>query len=388
MDSYSLIVIGSGPGGVSAARSYLKSGGAGPVLLLTTDEELPYQRPPLSKEALRSSDAPAHTPIEDDEHLAGIEVRLSSPVSAVDLSRRRVRVAAQEFGFDQLVLAPGSHPAVLPDMPSDVDSHVLRTVADLRRLTTAAGHAQTAVVVGSGFIGCEAAASLAIRGLEVTLVSPETAPQQKRLGDHPAAAITGWLTSLGVRLRLGVEVSSVEAARRVHLSDGMTLEPDLLLLALGVTPSTAFLDSSGLDQKDGRICVDQRLETATSGVYAVGDAALAQHAVAGRAIAVEHWGDAESMGKVAGRNAAGGSEVWDTIPGFWSEIGEHTLMYAGWGDGFDRLEVVEDGDAFTVWYARDSMLVGVLAHQTEDDYERGRALIAAHAGLDEAVGSA
>lgn len=381
MESFSLIVIGSGPGGVSAARAYLKAGGAGPVLLLTVDEDLPYQRPPLSKVALRSADAQAHTPIDDDENLAGIEVRLSSPVSAVDLSRHRVRIAAQEVGFHQLVLAPGSHPGMLPDLPVEVDGHVLRTVADLRRLTSAVGHARTAVVVGSGFIGCEAAASLAIRGLQVTLVSPETSPQRERLGDYAAGAITGWLTDLGVRLHLGVEVSSVEAPRRIHLGDGTTLEPDVLLLAVGVTPSTAFLESSGLDQEHGRIRVDQHLETSTSGVYAVGDAALAQHAVAGRPIAVEHWGDAEAMGEVAGRNAAGGSELWRTVPGFWSEIGDHTLMYAAWGDGWDRLEVVEDGDSFTVWYAQDGVLVGVLAHENEDAYERGRNLIADHASL-------
>ncbi|MDN5764748.1 MAG: FAD-dependent oxidoreductase [Humibacillus sp.] len=385
MDAYSLIVIGSGPGGVSAARAYLSAGGAGPVLLLTADDDPPYQRPPLSKEALRSADAQALTPIDDD--LADIEVRLSSPVAAVDLSRRWIRTAAQEIGFDHLVLAPGSHPALLPDLPSEADWHVLRTAADLRRLTTAAGQARTAVVVGSGFIGCEAAASLAIRGLQVTLVSPEIGPQQKRLGDDPSRAITGWLTSLDVRLLLGVEVSGVEAPRRVHLQNGTTLEPDLLLLALGATPSTDFLASSGLVLDEGRICVDRRLETSTRGVYAVGDAALAQHAVAGRAIAVEHWGDAEAMGTVAGRNAAGGSEVWDTVPGFWSEVGEHTLMYAAWGDGWDRLEVVEDGEAFTVWYARNDVLVGVLTHEHEDDYERGRALIAGGASLAAALSS-
>lgn len=379
MDSYSLIVIGSGPGGVSAARSYLEAGGAGPVLLLTADDDLPYQRPPLSKEALRSADARAHTPI--DDNLDDIEIRLSSPVAAVDLSQRRIRFAGKEVRFDQLVLAPGSHPTLLPHLPSEVDWHVLRTAADLRRLTTAAEHARTAVVVGSGFIGCEAAASLATRGLQVTLVSPETGPQLKRLGNHAARAITGWLTSLGVRPLLGVEVSGLEAPRRVQLQDGTTLEPDLLLLALGATPSTDFLAGSGLVLEEGRICVDRHLETSTRGVYAVGDAALAQHAVAGRAIGVEHWGDAEAMGEVAGRNAAGASEVWDTVPGFWSEIGEHTLMYAAWGDEWDRFEVVEDVEAFTVWYAQNGVLVGVLAHEHEDDYERGRTLIADRASL-------
>lgn len=385
MENYSLIVIGSGPGGVGAARAYLTAGGPGPVLLLTADEDRPYQRPPLSKEALRSADAPDHTPIGDDDDLAGIELRLSSPVAGVDLARRRVRVAATEIGFATLVIAPGSHPALLPGLSPDVDGHVLRTIADFRRLTAAAGHARTAVVVGSGFIGCEAAASLAMRGLQVTLVSPETGPQQKRLGDHPARAIADWLVDLGVGLRLEVEVSSVETPRRVHLSDGTTLEPDLLLLALGVTPSTAFLAGSGLDQEDGRVIVDRHLETSTPGVYAVGDAALAEHAVAGRRVAVEHWGDAEAMGAAAGRNAAGGSQVWDTVPGFWSEIGEHTLMYAAWGDGWDSTEVVEAGEAFTVWYGQDGDLVGVLTHGNEDDYERGRALIADGARLDDAT---
>ncbi len=91
------------------------------------------------------------------------------------------------------------------------------------------------------------------------------------------------------------------------------------------------------------------------------------------------------MGEVAGRNAAGGSEVWDTVPGFWSEIGDHTLMYAAWGDGWDTADVVEDGEAFTVWYGKEGILVGVLAHEAEDDYERGRRLIAAGAEVAEAV---
>lgn len=385
MDSYSLIVIGSGPGGTSAATAYLKAGGAGPVLLLTADEDTPYQRPPLSKEALRSGDAPAHTPIDD---LDGFEQRLSTPVAAVDLARHRVRVGQEEIGFDRLVLAPGTHPATLPDAPPDIDSHVLRSVADLRRLTQAAGHARTAVVVGSGFIGCEAAASLAIRGLQVTVVSPEPGPQQKRLGDRPAQAISAWLDEQGVTLRMGVEVSSVDAPRRVHLSDGTTLEPDLLLLALGVKPSTGFLDGSGIEMQEGRIVVDRQLQTTTSGVYAVGDAALAEHAVAGRAVVVEHWGDAEAMGEVAGRNAAGQSQVWDTVPGFWSEIGEHTLMYAAWGDGWDSVETVERGDTFTVWYGQNGLLVGVLSHQDEASYERGRDLIARRVSFSEAVSTA
>ncbi len=385
MDTYELIIIGSGPAGVAAARGYRAAGGSGPVLMVTGDEDMPYARPPLSKEGLRSADAPAHSPIGADGELDGVAVRVSSPVAAVDLVERRIRLGSEEIGFERLILAPGATPVVLPGVPSDAEVHVLRTVADLRRLGEAAEHARTAVVVGSGFIGCEAAASLAMRGLDVTLVSPEPGPQQQRLGDHPAGAIRGWLEGCGVGLHHDVEVSSVEAPRRLHLSDGTTLEPDLVLLALGVEPWTDFLAGSGLTLDEGRVVVDAHLQTSITGVYAAGDAALAQHAIAGRPIPVEHWGDAEAMGEVAGRNAAGASEVWDTVPGFWSEIGEHTLMYAAWGDGWDSADVVEDGAAFTVWYGKDGILVGVLAHEDEDGYARGQELIAKGARVEDVV---
>lgn len=410
MDSFPLVIIGSGPAGVAAAASYLKAGGAQPVLMLTADEDTPYLRPPLSKEALRDPDADAHQPLDDDVEALGVQLRRSSPVSSVDLDARTVRFGQEQVGFETLVLAPGSTPSSLPGLPPDAETYLLRSLADLRRLTQAAAHARTAVVVGSGFIGCEAAASLAIRGLEVTVVTPEDGPQRQRLGDRTGQAIESWLGELGVTLRAGVEVASVESPRRVHLGDGTTLEPDLLVLALGVTPATGFLEASGLPMHEGRIVTDARLQTSTRGVLAAGDAAYAEHAVAGRPVPVEHWGDAEAMGEVAGCNAAGQSRTWDAVPGFWSEIGEHTLMYSAWGDGFDEVEVVEgsdahrggdtagdgddagadgDGDekagAFTVWYGHEGDLVGVLAYQNEADYERGQQLIADGSSLAEAV---
>lgn len=384
MDRYGLIVIGSGPGGVGAATAYLEAGGAAPVLVVTSDEDQPYMRPPLSKESLRSTEKPEPTPLVDE--LGEIELRLGTTVSRLDVDARTVQAGTETVAFDRLVIATGARPMSLPGLGAEVDHHQLRTLADLRRLHEAAGHARSAVVIGSGFIGCEAAASLAMRGLQVTMATQEETPQQARLGEHAAGAITGWLHGYGVTMHTGVDVTSVEPRRRVHLSDGTTLEPDLLLVVVGVEPATDALDGSGLELEQGRVVVDRHLQTAVEGVYAVGDVALAEHHVAGRAVPVEHWGDAEAMGQIAGRGAAGGDAVWETIPGFWSEIGEHTLMYAAWGDGYDRAEVVEGEDAFTVWYGdADGALVGVLAYGAEDDYERGRELIEAGASLDQAL---
>jgi 3-phenylpropionate/trans-cinnamate dioxygenase ferredoxin reductase component len=112
-------------------------------------------------------------------------------------------------------------------------------------------------------------------------------------------------------------------------------------------------------------------------VLAAGDVCLAENTAAGRPLRVEHWGDALGQGEIAGRTAAGESAAWDEVPGFWSTIGRRTLKYAAWGDGYERarLEPHDDG-GFTVWYGRGERLVGVLAHEADDDYDEGRRRIA------------
>jgi 3-phenylpropionate/trans-cinnamate dioxygenase ferredoxin reductase component len=111
------------------------------------------------------------------------------------------------------------------------------------------------------------------------------------------------------------------------------------------------------------------------------DVSFAHNASAGRRLAVEHWGEALNMGEIAGRNAAGDDVAWDVAPGFWSTIGEHTLKHAAWGDGFDEARLVDHGAAFTVWYGRAGITVGVLTHERDEDYERGRELVETGAPL-------
>lgn len=398
MDTFGLVVIGSGPAGVRAARAWLEAGGSTPVLLVSADRDEPYERPPLSKEVLAGDTQPEGSPIDGKPLPNQVELRLGQPVSQVDTDARTVTVGGEQVGYGQLVLASGSRPRSLPSADADADVHLLRSLDDAQRLVAAAGHARTALVLGSGFIGCEAAASLARRGVTTTLVSPEKDPQVDRLGTHAADAISGWLTGLGVALAMETEVSSIRAPRQVHLSDGTTHEPDLLLVAVGVEPSSDYLDGTALQQHEGRVVADEHLHAAP-GVWVAGDLARAMHPVAGRPIPVEHWGDALAMGELAGANAAtaaaaGSSDKtegkdawkpWDQVPGFWSTIGEHTLQYAAWGDGHDEEVVDERPGRFTVWYGQDGRLVGVLGYNAEDDYERGQALIEQGAELAEAV---
>ncbi len=392
-----LLVIGSGPAGVSAAAAYVEAGGPGPVCLVSADVDEPYQRPPLSKAVLTGEEAAEVTPILEDENaLDSVDVRLHTSVERVDLHAKQVVTEGGDIlGYDRLVVATGSEPVALPGVARGADVFLLRSLDHGRRLAAAAGRARSAVVVGSGFIGCEAAASLAGRGVATTLVTPEATPQAARLGAWAGGQIAGWLRDAGVELHMGSGVERVTSPRRVQLDDGSVLEPDLVLAAVGVEQLRPLLESSGLRLEDGRVAVDDELLTSDPHVWAAGDVALAHHGVAGRALSVEHWGDAMTMGELAGRNAAcagpdgaGEAAQWSDPPGFWSEIGDHTLKYSAWGDGHETVEVVEHGKgAFTVWYADAAgELVGVLTHDRDDDYERGGELLSRRATLAEAQG--
>lgn len=387
-----LLVIGSGPAGISAVRGYLEAGGSEPVVVLTADVDTPYMRPPLSKDVL-AGNAPAEPePIDEDALLDRVDLRTGVHVVSVDAATRTAHLAdGTQVHAERIVLAPGSVPAQLPGVADGAPVHTLRSLADARRLTEAAGSARTSVVIGSGFIGCEAAASLATRGIDTTLVTPEPAPQQPRLGPEAAARIAGWLTDLGVTLRTEERVAAVAPDGTVTLSGGETLGAGLVLAAIGVQQQGSMLLGEDVQVEGGRVHADENLQV-TDGIWVAGDAALAQHFVAGRRIPVEHWGDAMTMGEIAGHNAARLDEprVWDSAPGFWSTIGEHTLKYSAWGDGWETAQLVDHGDgAFTVWYGdADGTLVGVLTSEADDDYERGGELLVQGASVKDAIGGA
>ena len=276
------------------------------------------------------------------------------------------------------MLATGSEPKALP-VPGATEEWVLllRSLATARVLRDRAANSTSAIVVGSGFIGCEAAASLAMRGVNTTLVTDEGIPHETRLGEAAGRRIQGWLEDLGVELVLGGGVEHF-ADHAVHVSGREPIRGDLVLMAAGVQPCAGLASDAGLEIADGRVKTDAQMRTSDEHVYAAGDVAFAYNAAAQRHLAVEHWGEALNMGEVAGRTIAGERAQWDVAPGFWSTIGEHTLKYVAWGDGYDEAHLIEhDNGAFTVWYAQQGTTVGVLTHEADEDYEKGRELIEA-----------
>jgi NADPH-dependent 2,4-dienoyl-CoA reductase/sulfur reductase-like enzyme len=381
-----IVIIGGGPGGLSTARAYREAGGRGRIVLLTAESYPPYRRPPLTKEYLRDEIERDELPIENPRWFEenNVELRLATSVKEIDRDRQVVATEnGEEVGYDACVLATGSEPIRIP-VPgaNDPEIFVMRTIENSERLKSRVSEGHRAVVVGSGFIGCEAAVSLSLRGAVVTLVSMVEGPQRERLGEEVARRITRWLIDHGVELRLGVGVEGIERKNggfEVAVEGGENVPAETVLFGTGVRPRTELAKAIGLEIERGGVVTDSSMRTTAPGVFAVGDIVFAMNEAANSRQKVEHWGDALNHGRVAGTVLAGGEAAWREAPGFWSTMGDKTLKYWGWSEGWDEAKFVNkdeaEGEAFTVWYGKEGVTVGVLAHNADEDYEEGRRLI-------------
>jgi 3-phenylpropionate/trans-cinnamate dioxygenase ferredoxin reductase subunit len=352
------------------------------VALITDEGRLPYERPALTKELLRGETTERELSIKEEFWFwqEGVALICGCAMRLDPDAREIVLAGGRTLRYGHCVVATGAEPT-RPAI-SGVDDpavRVVRSLGDLSQLTRRLDPGDGVIVIGSGFIGCEIAASLRARGHPVDLVSGEPGPNRHRLGHHASSVIEAWLREAGVRLTLDAAVSAIERRDgELHVVAGQgRRQARVVVLATGVAPRGQILAGRDLISDEGAVTVDSSMRTPVPGLLAAGDVALAYNEAAGRALRVEHWGDALGQGQVAGETAAGTHAVWSDVPGFWSSIGDRTLKYAAWGDGYDtcRVERPNGDDAFAVWYGRDDTIVGVLTHNVDELYERGRELI-------------
>ena len=369
------IAIGSGPAGVSAAETFRSKHPGIPVRILTVDAALPYAKPPLSKGYLCGRED------KRDLHSAGwfdrnnVDLIRGVAVDHIDTDGQEVVTAGgQRYPYWHLVVASGARPTKLT-IPGAECALTLRSFSDAVALKMAARYADSAVVIGGGLIGCEAAAALAACGVDTALVAPEVVPLQRRFGVEAGERVVKILSDHGVGFVGETTVAEIGESG-VVLDDGTAVRADLVVSATGVRPDIRLAEKAGLETRDGRIVVDEHMHASARNVYAAGDVALAHNVTAGRRIRAEHWRDAAQEGLVAGLTAAGFSAAWDQVPGFSCTIGDSVLKYRGWG-AYETCRLVDDHNGFTVWYETDGEVVGVLTLNADEDYRRGEELLRA-----------
>jgi 3-phenylpropionate/trans-cinnamate dioxygenase ferredoxin reductase subunit len=362
------VIVGASLAGAKAAEALRDHGFDGRVVLIGAEHDRPYERPPLSKEYLRGEAGRERLYVHDEGFYAEHDIELRLGRTAVDLDPALKQLElddGERLRYDRLLLATGSEPR-RPAIPgANLDGVVtLRSAADSDRLRERFDRAAAAVVVGAGWIGAEVAASARQRGLEVTLVAPQTVPLERVLGREVGAVYRDVHADHGVRLLLGTGVESFAgggAVERVHTSDGQVIESDLVVVGVGARPRTELAERAGLAVGDG-VLVDERLRTSAPDVFAAGDIANARHPFYREAIRVEHWDNALHQGPLAARSMLGAVDAYDRLPYFFSDQYDVGMEYTGYARTWDR--VVFRGDPagrefIAFWLAGDQVVAGM-----------------------------
>lgn len=338
-----MVIVGGGAAGYAAAVALRRNGAAGPITMISDDTRAPYDRTLLTKDYLDGKFGDDHLPVAKTS-LAdlGVELLTHTGVASIDRPAKKVVLSdGRTLPYTKLLLATGAEAAKL-DVPGADLPHVgvLRSVDDCRALLGRIEGASHVVVVGSSFIGLEAAASLRSRGLAVIVVTPEEAPMAKRMGPELSAAMMSVHRAKGVEFRLGAEVARIDEGT-VTLKDSTVLPADAVVVGIGVKPRTALAEAAGLTVDKG-VMVDARLRTSDPDIYAAGDIARWPDPRSGQAIRVEHWVVAERQGETAGANMAGGAKDFTDVPFFWSKHFDFSFRYVGHAEDWDAIRIEGD----------------------------------------------
>jgi 3-phenylpropionate/trans-cinnamate dioxygenase ferredoxin reductase component len=385
-----IVIVGGGLGAARTAEQLRRTDYAGPITIVSDEVHLPYDRPPLSKEVLRSEVDDVFLKPREWYDEKGITLRLGSAATGIDTTAQTVTLAdGSVLGYDELVISTGLVPRRIPSFPDLEGIRVLRSFDESMALRTHASAAKRAVVVGAGFIGCEVAASLRSLGVDVVLVEPQPQPLATVLGEQIGELVTRLHRAEGVDVRLGLGVAEVRGAGHVDtvvLSDGTEVAADLVVVGIGSLPATEWLDGSGIEVDNGVIC-DEAGRTSAPNVWALGDVASWRDPT-GHQARVEHWSNVADQARVV-VPAMLGQEVPSAavVPYFWSDQYDVKIQCLGEPEATDVVHLVEDdGRKFLAYYERDGVLVGVVGGGLPGKVMKVRAKIAAATPISEMLG--
>jgi NADPH-dependent 2,4-dienoyl-CoA reductase/sulfur reductase-like enzyme len=385
-----IVIVGGGLAATRTAEQLRRSEYTGPITIVSDEDHLPYDRPPLSKEVLRAeTDDVTLRPAEfyDEQN---ITMLLGKAARSVDVNAKTLTLADDSsIAYDELIIATGLVPKRIPSFPDLPGIHVLRSFDESLALRKEAGSARRAVVIGAGFIGCEVAASLRKLDVDVVLVEPQPQPLASVLGDRIGELVARLHRAEGVDVRCGVGVSDVSGADRVEkvvLGDGTELDVDLVVVGIGSQPATRWLEGSGIEVDNGVVC-DTHGRASAQNVWAIGDVASWRHTL-GHQVRVEHWSNVADQARALVPAMLGQDPPESvTVPYFWSDQYDVKIQCLGEPEATDIVHVVEDdGRKFLAFYERDGVVAGVVGGGMPGKVMKVRSKIAAGAPIADVLG--
>jgi len=344
-----IVIVGGGVAAGSAAETLREEGYDGDVTLMTAEPHPPYQRPPLSKGYLAGSEGLDAAILHPIDWYAERDIRLLTSAEAIAVypAAHRIETTSEELAYDSLLLATGASPRRLPIEGHGLKGvHTLRTLDDSNALAEALREGgKRLVLIGSGWIGMEVAATARGLGNEVTILERDPVPLALAIGPQMGEVFRRLHEDNGVDLRTSVQVERITGSRHADgvVVDGETVDADLVLIGVGAVPNTGLATAAGLDVDNG-ILTDASLRTSAPDVYAAGDVANAYHPVIQRHLRSEHWDNALKAGPVAAKAMMGQSAVHDGIPYFYTDQFDLGMELSGYPPLMKDAELIVRGD--------------------------------------------
>lgn len=334
--SESIVIVGAGECGTRAAFALREQGFTGEVTLISEEQLLPYERPPLSKQALlEPNPEPKYIASTAEFEAAGIQFRLGHKVTAIHRPEQQVTLAngsTETLPYSQLLLATGASPRPLPLFSQiGIDCNYLRTFSDALKIRAALATIHNLVIIGGGLIGLELAASARQLGVAVTVLEADSRVLRRAVPASMAEIIVKRHEQAGVQIICNAAIQRVsQDAKQTHfvLNNGAQISAEQVVVGIGALPNTQLAEQAGLAVKNG-IIVNQHLQTSDPQIYAAGDCCAFPQASTGQIMRLETWRNAQQQGNLAASNLLGAQTAHTAIPWFWSDQYELGLQVVG-----------------------------------------------------------
>jgi len=370
MSERAQVVIGASHAGVSLAFQLRREGWKGPIILVSAEKDLPYHRPPLSKELLsgvKNVDGillrPEKMYLDND-----IDLLLGATATKINSKTRIVEIdSGRALAFEKLALCTGARVRKLPDEQSSDRVVYLRTAQDALRLKRLATGGNRAVIIGGGYIGLEVASVLRKRGLEVTVLEIADRVLERVTSEILSSYLTALHSLHGVSIKTRSSVSGISGGEDdskpmiVQCGDGLSYIADIILVGIGVLPETSLAETAGLVIDNG-IVVSETGVTSDPNIFSAGDCTSHPNRFGGGLTRLESVQNANDQARLIAGNMLGKQSVYDMVPWFWSDQFDIKLQMAGINRNYDHTLVRGDpssldNEGFCVFYLRDKRLI-------------------------------